>query len=57
MTQTTAASRQRGAASEPSQFNIDRTLSGSVDDHLQQPADQHLCSLNDRRIGNADDRT
>ena len=24
--------------------------------HLQQPADQHVCSHNDRRIGSANDR-
>ena len=27
-----------------------------LDSHLQQPADQHVCSRNDRRIGGADDR-
>ena len=27
-----------------------------MDDHLQQPADQHVCSHNDRRVGSADDR-
>jgi hypothetical protein len=27
-----------------------------VDDHLQQSADQHVCSHNDRRIGSANDR-
>src|SRR5271157_499145 len=31
--------------------------SGPVDDHLQQPADQHVCSHNDRRVRSADDRT
>ena len=28
-----------------------------MDDHLQQPADQHVCSHNDRRIGSANYRT
>ena len=42
--------------SDPSQFNTDRTNPGRVDDHLQQPADQHVCSHNDRRIGSANDR-
>ena len=37
------------------QFNTDRTP-GAVDDHLQQPADQHVYSLNHRRIGSANDR-
>ncbi|MGC1409959.1 MAG: enoyl-CoA hydratase/isomerase family protein, partial [Acetobacteraceae bacterium] len=27
-----------------------------MDDHLQQSADQHVCSHNDRRIGSAEDR-
>ena len=33
-----------------SQFNIDRTYP-RLDNHLQQPGDQHVCSHNDCRIG------
>ena len=41
---------------DPSQFNTDRTYPGRWTDHFQQPADQHVRSLNDRRIGSANDR-
>ena len=36
---------------DPSQFNTDRTYPGRWCGHLQQPADQHVCSHDDRRNG------
>ena len=35
---------------DPAQFNTDAPI-GPVDDHLQQPADQHVCSTTIVELG------
>jgi hypothetical protein len=54
MTQSSAT--QRGSEPADVQFNTDRTHAGRWTITFSKPADQHVCSHNDPRIGSANDR-